>query len=65
MLSLILGYLNNPEATASTIDCEGWLHTGDIGHYDDDGELYIVDRLKELIKYKGHQVIMCIKYFFS
>jgi 4-coumarate--CoA ligase len=50
------GYLNNPEATASTIDAEGYLHTGDIGHVDADGHYYIVDRLKELIKYKGFQV---------
>jgi len=50
------GYLNNPAATAATIDEEGWLHTGDIGHVDADNHWYIVDRLKELIKYKGFQV---------
>jgi acyl-CoA synthetase (AMP-forming)/AMP-acid ligase II len=50
------GYLNRPEATAATIDADGWLHTGDIGFVDDDGDFYIVDRLKELIKYKGFQV---------
>ena len=50
------GYLNNPHATSVTIDEEGWLHTGDIGHVDDDDHFYISDRLKELIKYKGFQV---------
>jgi acyl-CoA synthetase (AMP-forming)/AMP-acid ligase II len=53
---IMKGYLNNPQATAHTIDAEGWLHSGDIGLIDEDENLYIVDRLKELIKYKGMQV---------
>ena len=50
------GYLRNDEATAATIDDDGWLHTGDIAVVDDEGNFEIVDRLKELIKYKGFQV---------
>jgi acyl-CoA synthetase (AMP-forming)/AMP-acid ligase II len=50
------GYLNNPTATAQTIDADGWLHTGDIGYADEAGHFRIVDRLKELIKYKGFQI---------
>ncbi|KAK8946069.1 putative 4-coumarate--CoA ligase 2 [Platanthera guangdongensis] len=51
------GYLNDPDATSATIDVEGWLHTGDIGYVDDDDEVFIVDRVKELIKFKGFQVM--------
>jgi acyl-CoA synthetase (AMP-forming)/AMP-acid ligase II len=50
------GYLNNPSSTAKMVDSDGWLHSGDIGYVDNDGYLYVVDRLKELIKYKGLQV---------
>lgn len=48
--------MNNPKSTEETIDKEGWLHTGDIGYVDDDDQVFIIDRLKELIKYKGYQV---------
>ena len=53
---VMTGYLNNPEATAATIDEDGWLHSGDVAVVDSDGYFQIVDRLKELIKYKGFQV---------
>ncbi|HJZ47856.1 MAG TPA: AMP-binding protein, partial [Roseiflexaceae bacterium] len=53
---VMLGYLNRPDATAAMIDAEGWPRTGDIGYADADGYFYIVDRIKELIKYKGYQV---------
>jgi acyl-CoA synthetase (AMP-forming)/AMP-acid ligase II len=50
------GYLNRAQETAQMLDADGWLRTGDIGHVDDDGYFYVVDRVKELIKYKGLQV---------
>ena len=50
------GYLGNPEATKATIDDDNWLHTGDIASIDEDGFIILVDRVKELIKYKGFQV---------
>lgn len=53
---LMKGYLNRPEATEGMITSDGWLRTGDIGYADADGDFYIVDRLKELIKYKSYQV---------
>jgi acyl-CoA synthetase (AMP-forming)/AMP-acid ligase II len=53
---LMTGYLGNPEATAEVLDADGWLHTGDLVRFDADGWLFVVDRVKELIKYKGHQV---------
>lgn len=52
----MVGYWNNPEATAATIDADGWLHSGDVGYVDEDGYLYVVDRVKELIKYNAYQV---------
>lgn len=54
--NVMLGYLGRDDATAETIDADGYLHTGDIATIGDKDEFYIVDRLKELIKYKGYQV---------
>jgi acyl-CoA synthetase (AMP-forming)/AMP-acid ligase II len=54
--NVMTGYLNDPEATAITLDDEGYLHTGDVAEVTEEGVFSIVDRVKELIKYKGYQV---------
>nr|ACN32032.1 unknown [Zea mays] len=54
--AVMQGYYRKKEETERTIDAKGWLHTGDVGYIDDDGDVFIVDRIKELIKYKGFQV---------
>ena len=51
------GYFGNEKATAAAFDKDGWLRTGDLGYYDEEGDFFIVDRVKELIKYKGYQVL--------
>jgi acyl-CoA synthetase (AMP-forming)/AMP-acid ligase II len=53
---IMAGYLNRPDETRAMLDADLWLRTGDIGHADDEGHFFIVDRLKELIKYKGMQI---------
>lgn len=55
-INVMLGYLNNPEAMAQMIEKDGWMHTGDIAYYDEDGYFFIVDRLKEIIRYNAYQV---------
>ncbi|KAG0167527.1 hypothetical protein DFQ30_005988 [Apophysomyces sp. BC1015] len=54
--NVMKGYINNAEATAACIDAEGYFHTGDVVYVDDNGHFFVVDRVKELIKYKGFQV---------
>ncbi|KAJ0102176.1 hypothetical protein Patl1_06000 [Pistacia atlantica] len=54
--TIMQGYLGNEEATRETIGEDGWLRTGDLGYFDEDGFLYVVDRIKELIKHNGYQV---------
>jgi len=54
--NIMKGYFKNDQATAECIDADGYLHTGDVGYIDEDGQVWIVDRVKELIKTKGFQV---------
>ena len=53
---VMLGYWNNPEATAQALDADGWLHTGDVGKVDEDGYYYIVNRIKEMIISMGENI---------
>lgn len=54
--SKIQGYINNPEATKLALDDEGFLHSGDIGYFDNENLLFVIDRKKDIIKNDGHQV---------
>ncbi|GAB4828413.1 4-coumarate--CoA ligase-like 5 [Ancistrocladus abbreviatus] len=54
--TIMKGYFRNAEATAATLDSNGWLRTGDLCYINEDGYIFVVDRLKELIKYKGYQI---------
>jgi long-chain acyl-CoA synthetase len=55
--SVFTGYWNRPEASAESFDAEGWFKTGDIGHFDADGFLFITDRKKELLKTSGGKLV--------
>ena len=61
----MLGYFNNEQANKETFDKDGWLRSGDIGFYDKDGFLFLVDRIKELIKVKGMQVILSMNQWIN
>lgn len=64
MLNWSTGYVNDEEATTTMLDSDGWLRTGDLCYFDDQGFLFYVDRLKELIKCNGYQVEYLSVYAF-
>lgn len=57
------GYYRNKKATEESFAAEGWLKSGDLGYFDQEGYVYIVDRLKEIIKYKGFQVLVFFNFY--
>ena len=59
----MIGYLNRPEATKNTILEGHWLRSGDLGYYDESGEVFVIDRLKDVIKYKTMQVTLILPYY--
>lgn len=62
--TIMKGYLGNEEATAATLDSDGWLKTGDLSYFDENGFLHIVDRIKELIKHNGYQACQLLFHEF-
>ncbi|XP_076374554.1 uncharacterized protein LOC117224286 isoform X3 [Megalopta genalis] len=54
--TIMNGYHKNPTATKEILDKDGWIHTGDLAYYNDQGEMFIVDRIKEIVKYRGYQI---------
>ncbi|XP_011706822.1 PREDICTED: luciferin 4-monooxygenase-like, partial [Wasmannia auropunctata] len=55
--TVMKGYYRNPEATKKAFDSDGWLRTGDLGYYDANGELFIVDRISEFINFRGSNIL--------
>ena len=63
--TMMKGYVGNPKATAEAFDEDGWLKSGDLVYFDEEGTFYYVDRIKEMIKYKSYQVKIMTNSDFS